>query len=168
MGGDKALVRLAGRPLISYPLQAASAAGLHALVVAKRSTRLPPLDAPVLLEPEEPTHPLLGVITALEQRPAVIALPCDMPFVSPADLAALAAMPQELATLCRDQPFPCLYRRAVLPQLRDALHENRSMRSTHAHAPRVHEGTSSADSQAPRSINTPQDLAAAEEWLSRR
>ena len=41
IGGDKALVQLAGRPLISYPLAAAQAAGLDAVVVAKRSTSLP-------------------------------------------------------------------------------------------------------------------------------
>ena len=55
IGGDKALVQLGGRPLISYPLAAAKAAGLDAVVVAKRNTKLPPLDVPVLLEPDAPT-----------------------------------------------------------------------------------------------------------------
>ena len=168
IGGDKALVQLGGRPLITYPLAAAQAAGLDAVIVAKRHTKLPPLDVPVLLEPDAPTHPLLGVITALEQLPAVVALPCDMPFVRPADLAALAATPDDLATLWPDQPFPSLYRRAVLPDLHAAVNANRSMRSLHAHSHRVQAMSSSNDSAAQVSINTPEDLAAAEEQLSRR
>ena len=35
MGAPKACVELGGRPLISYPLEAAAAAGLSAVVVAK-------------------------------------------------------------------------------------------------------------------------------------
>ena len=46
IGGDKALVQLGGRPLITYPLAAAEAAGLDAVVVAKRTTKLPALDVP--------------------------------------------------------------------------------------------------------------------------
>ena len=42
IGGHKALVPLCGRPLITYPLAAARAAGLSAVVVAKRDTQLPP------------------------------------------------------------------------------------------------------------------------------
>jgi molybdopterin-guanine dinucleotide biosynthesis protein A len=165
IGGDKALVELGGRPLITYPLAAARAAGLDAVVVAKRATELPPLDVPVLLEPDAPTHPLLGVITALEKLPAVIALPCDMPFVRAADLAALAATPADVATLWPGQPFPALYRRAVLSDLRAALIANRSMRSTHAHSHPVHGMVSSNDEAAQASINTPEELAAAEERL---
>ena len=165
IGGDKAVVRLGGRALISYPLAAAKTAGLDAVVVAKRTTTLPDLDVPILLEPDAPTHPLVGVLTALEKLPAVIALPCDMPFVDPLALAALAEMQDDLATLWLNQPFPSLYRRAVVPQLRAAVKANRSMRSTHAHSSRVHVVASSTDQAAQASINTPEDLAAAEDRL---
>jgi molybdopterin-guanine dinucleotide biosynthesis protein A len=168
IGGDKALVELAGRPLITYPLVAAREAGLDAVVVAKRGTSLPPLDVPILLEPDAPVHPLLGVITALEQLPAVVALPCDMPFLQPADLRALAALPGDLATLWPEQPFPSLYRRAALPQLREAMAANRSMRSTHAHSWPVHRQASSTDSAAQLSINTRNDLKQAEALLRKR
>lgn len=168
LGGDKALVRLAGRPLITYPLAAARAAGLPAVVVAKRGTRLPELDVPVLLEPDAPVHPLLGVITALEKLPAVVALPCDMPFVDPLALATLAEMPDDLATLWPDQPFPSLYRRAVLSDLRTALQSNRSLRATHAHSRPVHGLPSADDLAAQASINTPEDLALAEARLRTR
>ena len=64
LGGSKASATLAGRPLVEHPLGAAGEAGLEAIVVAKRSTVLPPLDVPVVYEPQRPQHPLLGVITA--------------------------------------------------------------------------------------------------------
>jgi molybdenum cofactor guanylyltransferase len=168
IGGDKALVQLGGRPLITYPLAAAKAAGLDAVVVAKRHSKLPPLDVPILLEPDGPTHPLLGVITALEKLPAVIALPCDMPFVDPLSLAALAEMQDDLALLTTDQPFPSLYRRTALPKLQSALEAHQSMKSVHAHSPRAQAVASSTDVAPQASINTPEDLAAAEEQLRRR
>jgi molybdenum cofactor guanylyltransferase len=165
IGGDKAVVQLGGRPLISYALAAAEAAGLDTVIVAKRTTKLPDLDVPILLEPDAPTHPLVGVLTALQKLPAVIALPCDMPFVDPLALAALAEMHSDLATLWFNQPFPSLYRRAVVPQLRAAVNANRSMRSLHAHSHRVQAMSSSTDLAPMTSINTPEDLAAAEERL---
>ena len=113
IGGDKALVQLGGRPLITYPLAAARAAGLETVVVAKRTTKLPHLDVPILLEPDAPVHPLVGVLTALQKLPAVIALPCDMPFVDPLALCRSSEMQDDMATLWADQPFPSLYRRAA-------------------------------------------------------
>jgi molybdopterin-guanine dinucleotide biosynthesis protein A len=168
IGGHKALVPLAGRPLISYPIEAARAAGLEVVVVSKRTTRLPPLDVPILLEPDAPTHPLLGIITALRQLPAVIALPCDMPFVAPVDLAALAAIEADIATLAPDQPFPALYRRPVLPELQQALEAGASMRSTQAQSLLAPESIASTHQAPQATVNTPEDLAAAERLLSER
>jgi len=92
LGGSKPTVELGGRPLISYPLAAFADAGIEAVVVAKAQSELPALDVPVVMEPAEPTHPLLGLITAIEHangRP-VVASPCDTPFVTPTLLTALA------------------------------------------------------------------------------
>ncbi|HEX3802640.1 MAG TPA: molybdenum cofactor guanylyltransferase [Solirubrobacteraceae bacterium] len=166
LGGDKALVELAGVPLIEYPLKAAREAGLDAVVVAKLTTRLPHLDVPVLIEPDEPTHPLLGILTALQQYRAVLAIPCDMPFVSAVALAALTASPADLATLAPNQPFPSLYRRAILPQLREALAANLSMKAAQAHSICAPASVPSTDPVDQLSINTPEDLAAAERRLA--
>ena len=167
IGGDKALVRLAGRPLIDYPLTAARAAGLNAVVVAKRSTRLPVLRVPLLLEPDEPTHPLLGITTALEQHPAIIAVPCDMPFIEPSQLVTLAAMSADVALLWHGQPFPVLYRATSLPQLRSALDASAPVRSTQAQALVAPESITPTREAQQLTINTVEDLAAAELLINR-
>jgi molybdopterin-guanine dinucleotide biosynthesis protein A len=164
IGGDKALVELAGRPLIEYPLAAAQAAGLEAVVVAKRQTRLPPLGVRVLIEPDEPTHPLAGVVTALEHFEAVIAIPCDMPFLDAADLATLAATLADIAVLTSDQPLPALYRRVALPQLREAVRAGASVRSTQAQSS-APAATASTRKTTQFSVNTLEDLAEAERRL---
>ena len=120
----------------------------------------------MLLEPDDPTHPLLGVITALQQFPAVIALPCDMPFVAPGDLAALAELKVDIATLAPGQPLPALYRGTRLPQLLAAVQAGASMRSTQAQSPVASATTAAMRSAAMTVVNTPEDLAAAEALLS--
>jgi molybdopterin-guanine dinucleotide biosynthesis protein A len=126
MGRPKPLTELGGRPLISYPGAAIEAAGLEPLVVAKPDSPLPPLRWPVLHEPAEPHHPLAGIIAALrasEGRP-VVAVACDMPFIDPALLRALAALDAPLAvcgTRQRLQPFPGRYAGALAEVLEAAL-----------------------------------------------
>jgi molybdopterin-guanine dinucleotide biosynthesis protein A len=168
IGGDKALVRLDGRPLIDYPLSAAREAGLNAVVVAKRSTRLPRLRVPLLLEPDEPTHPLLGIVTALERHPAIIAIPCDMPFIEPDQLVTLAAMSTDVALLWHGEPFPALYRATSLPQLRNALDASASVRSTQAQAALASQSRVPMREVQRLAINTTDDLAAAERLLRQR
>jgi molybdenum cofactor guanylyltransferase len=114
MGRPKAVVELRGRPLISYPLAAIEAAGLEPLVVAKADTPLPQLGCRVVHEPDEPRHPLAGILAALgacDGRP-VVAVGCDMPFLEPALLASLAALEDPLAVGeagGRLQPLPGRY-----------------------------------------------------------
>jgi len=80
LGGAKPTAELGGRPLIAWPLAAAREAGLEAVVVAKAATPLPSdLDVPVWTEPDEPVHPLAGLVHALERADgrAVVAVACD-------------------------------------------------------------------------------------------
>lgn len=135
LGGAKATAELAGRPLISYPLAAFAAAGIEAVVVAKPDTELPPLDCEVLTEPEEPRHPLAGIVAALGaagERPLVV-LACDMPLANPELLAALAAAPEPLVVPSPGglpEPLHARYAPALLPALTRALAERAPLRQT--------------------------------------
>lgn len=96
MGGGKAGTLLAGRPLISYPVEALRAAGLKPFVVTKGDrpvAGLPGLgEVPVVFEPDEPRHPLLGILTALKHADGmdVIVLACDLPLLPASYLKWLA------------------------------------------------------------------------------
>jgi molybdopterin-guanine dinucleotide biosynthesis protein A len=85
IGGSKAIVNLNGRPLISYPVEAMWRALGDVAIVAKIDTQLPSVaGATVWIEPDEPRHPLLGIVHGLgltEGRP-VLVCPVDLPFVS--------------------------------------------------------------------------------------
>jgi molybdenum cofactor guanylyltransferase len=94
IGGDKAVVSLAGRPLLSYPLGAMLGVLDDVVVVAKPSTVLPALgDVAVWEEPEQPSHPLVGIAEALRRADGRWVLVCagDMPFVPVSLLVSLVA-----------------------------------------------------------------------------
>jgi molybdopterin-guanine dinucleotide biosynthesis protein A len=120
MGGGKALVSFRGRPLIEWPLAALRAVLDEVVVVAKRDTELPPgLD--VLIEPDEPRHPAVGLIAALRQGGPILACAVDMPFVTGDLLRALGLgrAPLRCARAAgRLQPLPGLYGPAALQALR--------------------------------------------------
>ncbi|HEY0363199.1 MAG TPA: molybdenum cofactor guanylyltransferase [Solirubrobacteraceae bacterium] len=94
IGGDKAMVELEGRPLVHYPLNVLRAVLDEVAVVAKQSTVLPGLDVEIAiwLEPEEPRHPLAGVVHALRcaRGQPVVVVAGDMPFVTRGLVAALS------------------------------------------------------------------------------
>ena len=93
LGRAKAAVLLAGRPLLDYPLEALRACGFEPVVVAKPDSTLPPLASEVWLEQEERSHPLAGILTALERARGapVLVCACDVPFVTPSLLGEIAA-----------------------------------------------------------------------------
>jgi molybdenum cofactor guanylyltransferase len=93
MGGAKATVELAGRPLICYPLDALAAALDEVAVLAKADTELPSLPgATVWVEPQVEHHPLVGISQALALAGGRPVLVCavDLPFVSPELIKCLA------------------------------------------------------------------------------
>jgi molybdenum cofactor guanylyltransferase len=166
MGAPKALADFGGAPLIARPLAAARAAGLPALVVAKRRSPLPALDVPVAFEPEAPIHPLCGVVAALERCSAVVAVACDQPWVTAELLAALAARPEDVAVPLVDgrlEPFPGRYAAGALGALRAALAREASLRATLADigAAAVDVSPFGDPAHLVASLNTPEALAGA-------
>ncbi|MDA0159475.1 NTP transferase domain-containing protein [Solirubrobacter ginsenosidimutans] len=161
LGGAKPTAVLGGEPLLARVLRAAS--GFEPVVVAKRDTVLPPLDVPVWIEPDEPFHPLTGLVTALERGPCV-AVACDQPWVTGELLSALMAARAVASVNGEYDPFPGYYDPAQLPVLREALTEEAGLRRTLARLapPRL-----DVDPQLVASVNTPEALAAAERRLSR-
>jgi molybdenum cofactor guanylyltransferase len=168
MGGAKPLALLGGVPLVAHVLTAAADAGLEAVVVTKPGVALPRVEVPVWLEPAEPVHPLLGVVTALSRAGGpVVAVGCDMPFVPAALLARLAAGPEAAVRVAgRLEPFPARYEPTALPVLRAALDRGDSVRATlTAIAPAALDEPALAAFGDPgrmlASINTRDELAAA-------
>ncbi len=129
IGGDKAIVELEGRPLVLYPIEVLHEVCDEVVVVAKRDTLLPPLAgvADLWLEPDEPRHPLCGLVHALtlaEGRPALV-LGVDLPLVDAGTLRALVtaadAAPGAAAVVPRVhgrlEPFCAFYRPRALAVL---------------------------------------------------
>jgi molybdenum cofactor guanylyltransferase len=122
MGGHKAVRELAGRPLAAYPAAALAAACDRVAVVAKRDSALPELDDVERWdEPDEPRHPLTGIIHALERAgDAVLVCAADMPFVTPVACRELIAARALAIAGGRLQPLFGVYDSAWLPALRAA------------------------------------------------
>jgi molybdopterin-guanine dinucleotide biosynthesis protein A len=167
MGGPKPAAPLGGRPLVAWPLAAAAAAGLRAVVVAKRSTPLPPLDAEVWFEPEQPQHPLTGLVHALERAGGpIVAVACDQPWLTPELLARLAAADGCAAARAGGslEPFPARYPLDALAALHRGLDARAPLRRVLAGL-----GPVAVDIDDPglvASLNTPEALAAAERSLA--
>jgi molybdopterin-guanine dinucleotide biosynthesis protein A len=156
MGRAKALVPLGGRPLVAWPLAAAATAGLEPVVIAKPGSELPD-GVTVWHEPDEISHPLAGLVCALERAGApLVALACDMPFVTPSLLARLAALDGVAAV--KGQPFPGRYEPAALPVLRDALAREVAVRKALA---ALGPTEIDADPLELEGVNTPEELRAA-------
>ena len=127
MGVAKATAQLDGRPLITYPLEAALAALGAVAVVAKDGVELPPLDqrAELWIEPDEPRHPAVGVIEALRRArgSAVVVIACDLPLLTSEVVGLLANADAEgsVAVLAsaagRPQPLLARYEPTALEAL---------------------------------------------------
>lgn len=177
LGEPKMLALLDGRPLLAHALTHAREAGLAAVVVAKPGTPLPPVDAPVLREPESPSHPLLGIVTALGELPearGIVVLGGDLPFVPPALIRALADAPGPLVPVTgggRFEPLLARYDRTQLPALQDALAADAPIHTALADAARL-EGDELAaldpEGRATFNVNTPEELERARAHASSR
>jgi molybdenum cofactor guanylyltransferase len=175
LGGNKAAATLAGRPLVAYPVEALAAAGLETVIVAKEQTALQPLGVPVWREPEEPAHPLCGIVAALERAGgrSILACGCDMPFLTAALIGTLAERDGALVVpRMGDDLHPLLarYGASLLTPLRNALADRRPLQETIASLDPVvvDENDLRRYGDPARllfNVNTPEDLERAEAML---
>jgi molybdopterin-guanine dinucleotide biosynthesis protein A len=166
-------VLLGGRPLISYPLQALSAALRDVAVLAKADTELPSLPGTtVWIESDPRRHPVIGIIQALgiAGGRAVLVCAADLPFVSPELIARLASEEPRGApaviTCARGalQPLLGCYEPAAL-RLLGQPYERPLREQVAAIGPRLVEV---ADAEQLFNINAPEDLLQAAAMLDRR
>jgi molybdopterin-guanine dinucleotide biosynthesis protein A len=150
-----------------------AAAEIDPFVVAKQSSKLDQVlgEVEVVAEPEQPTHPLAGIVAALSHAGApLVVLGCDFPFAPPALLRTLAEAPEPLvvpAPGAEPQPLMARWSPGLLPALEDALAREEPLRRTVASlSPRLLDDTELARFGDPAraffNVNTPEDLRAAE------
>jgi len=176
MGGSKAMVRLAGRPLIVYPLEALTMALDDVAVIAKADTLLPSLPGVTIwIEPPTPRHPLVGIAHALalaDHRPVLVCA-ADLPFVTPelidrvahADPAGAPAVVASLEGEMRPL-LGCYQQAASRPLAPDAANVDTPLReAVAAIGPRLFEVE---DAEELFEVNAPDDLLMASAMLDRR
>ena len=173
MGGEgKAGLELAGRPLLERPLHVLCEVCERVAVVCKPSTPLPPLPPGVERweEPESPRHPAAGIAHALGRAGGpVLVCGADMPFVTAEAcgllLRAYEAAPGASAVLARAgrrlQPVLAVYAPAAADTLAQAGDQPLT-RLAEALAP----VTVELEPALVRSVNTPEELSAAERELA--
>jgi molybdopterin-guanine dinucleotide biosynthesis protein A len=174
IGGGKAIVELCGSPLLSYPLRTLGSALDQVAVLAKADTALPTLPGvTVWIEPQQPRHPLLGILQALALaggRPVVVCA-VDLPFVSPELIVQLATIdaggaPAVLAARCGAvQPLLGRYEPAAAELLPQPAGHVALIEAVTAIGPRLLEVT---DPDELFNVNAPEDLLHASAILDRR
>ena len=166
MGEPKATAPLAGRPLVAYPVEAMRVVCERVAVVCKRDTELPELDVEIWIEPDEPRHPVAGIIHALERAGGpVLVCAADMPLITAEALGLVAAALRTTAAVAavggRLEPLLGAYSQDALGLLRRAP-PDQPLRDTAASlAPAL----VVVAPEVVFNVNTPADLAGAERRL---
>jgi molybdopterin-guanine dinucleotide biosynthesis protein A len=163
LGGGKASRLLRGRPMAAYAADALATVCTRVALVGPA----PRLDGIELWddEPAEPRHPLTGIIHALERAgEPILACAADMPFVTSDALRELAAAGRDAVAVTegRLQPVLALYTPAALEVLREAEPGEPLTRTVERLDPIRIE----VPAEQARSVDTPEELAAAEAELA--
>lgn len=185
MGEDKALLRLpsGGPTLIERVVVAAQAVSDDVVIVAADAARLPPMAVRTVPDAIAGAGPLAGLVAGVEAAhyPDILALACDLPYLSVPLLRWMVALPRTWDALVpyrpnEDgkagwEPLHAIYARACLAPMRAAL--DRGDRQATAFFPAINVRPLTADAMRPYdpsgrstlSVNTPDAWAEAARWL---
>ena len=179
MGQDKALMPFLGQPLIRRVVTRVTPIADEVIVTTNRSDNYTFLDLPLFSDIHPGRGPLGGLFTALSSasQPLVAVVACDMPFVSPDLLAFQARLLETEAAdvvipLLKEgyEPLHAVYRReSCLPAVEQALANAQWKLIAWFPKVKIHTLTAEECRQydpsglAFANINTPQELAEAEE-----
>lgn len=185
MGADKALLRLpsGGPTLIERVVMAARTVTDDVVIVAGDAGRLPKMPARTVPDAIAGAGPLAGLAAGFvaAQHPDILALACDLPYLSVPLLRGMAAIPRTWDALVPHlpnedgkagwEPLHALYTRTCLAPMCAAL--DRGNRQMTAFFLAIHVQPLTADVMRPydptlrstRSVNTPAAWAEAARWL---
>lgn len=188
MGTDKALLRQppGGPTLIERAAAAARAVTDDVVVVTENAGRLPPMPVRVVPDAIARAGPLAGFVAGFvaARYPDILALACDLPYLSVPLLRWMAAQPRTWDALVpwlpnEDgktgwEPLHAIYTRACLAPMRVAL--DRGDRQATAFFPAIGVQPLSTDTmrlydltgRSTQSVNTPEAWAEAVDWLTRQ
>jgi molybdopterin-guanine dinucleotide biosynthesis protein A len=188
MGADNALLRLptGGPTLIERVVEAARAVTEDVVVVAEDAGRLPVMPVRTAPDAIAGAGPLAGLVAGFEaaRYPDILALACDLPYLSAPLLQWMAALPRAWDALVPYlpnaegktgwEPLHAIYTRVCLAPMRAALDRGEKQATAFFPAIRVHPLT--ADEMRPhdpeirstQSVNTSAAWAEAIRWLENR
>ena len=161
LGRDKATTEAGGRPLLHWSALAAAQVSDDIVVARRPDQQFPPLSGVDWREIVDHRHdrgPLAGLEAALPliEHDLALAVACDMPFLQPELLRAVAAACEGVAVAMPRidgvaQPLLAAYRPAIVPQATSLLDEGRRPTSGAAPARRAphprYRGTSDSRSR---------------------
>ncbi len=188
MGADKALLRppSGGPMLIARVVAAARAVADDVIIVADDAARLPVLPARVVPDVLPLAGPLAGLVAGFTaaRHADILALACDLPYLSAPLLRWMAAQPRAwdaLVPLLPDegskegwQPLHAIYMRTCLAPMHAALDAGERRLTAPLDALRVQPLTADEmrpfdpDLRSTRGVNTPEAWAEAARWLAAR
>jgi molybdenum cofactor guanylyltransferase len=165
----KGLLRVGGEPIVARQLAVLQALVAERLIVAGDPAPYKDLGARLVVDLHPGGGPLSGIEAALSSTDAdaLLVFACDLPFLDAALVTALRdAEPAEAVVARLDgkaQPLAARYARSILPKVQRRLSRDqlRMLDLVGALDPRWIDFA--ADTRALFNVNTPEDLARAEE-----